>query len=266
MFDFSKRIFYPLPESSACSRSRHIYHAERGQQLPLDIYAPIARTATRPAPAVFLVHGGPIPPEMTPPIEWGIFHSYGELLATSGFAGVSFNHRLFDLADYERSRSDITAAVAYVRSRSDELHIDPDAMALFIFSGAGAHLNWLLAEPLAGLRCLVGFYPVLDVRPFLPPDADAALRSFVARFCTGLKDVGPAATRPMFIARAGLDRPDINAGIDAFVASVLARNLPFDLLNHAGGRHGFDYLDDDARTRTIIRAALDFLRAHVDDR
>ncbi len=36
-----------------------------------------------------------------------------------------------------------------------------------------------------------------------------------------------------------------------------------DLLNHPEGRHSFDILDDDARSKAIIRHTLEFLREHL---
>ena len=35
-------------------------------------------------------------------------------------------------------------------------------------------------------------------------------------------------------------------------------------LNHPAGRHGFDILDDDARSREIVARTFDFLKAHLD--
>ena len=45
---------------------------------------------------------------------------------------------------------------------------------------------------------------------------------------------------------------------DRFVARALELDLDVRLYNHPTGQHGFDVRDDDARSREIIRAALDF--------
>ena len=68
---------------------------------------------------------------------------------------------------------------------------------------------------------------------------------------------------PLLIVRAGLDDPDLNAGIDALVRVALERNLNVDILNHATGHHAFDMLDDNERSREIIRATLAFLQTHL---
>jgi dienelactone hydrolase len=265
MSDFSKRIFFRAAGMAACARSRLHYREVGGEPLAMNIYAPSKPPSGAPRPAVFFVHGGPIPPQITRPTEWGIFQSYGELIAASGRVGVTFDHRLFSFADYEQSRSDVSTAIEYVRAHADELHVDPSRIALWLFSGAGAHLSWLLRELPPGLRCVLAFYPVVDIPLLLPADADDGTHSLAKRFSI-VSSGAPLTPIPVFIARAGLDLPQINAGIDAWVATALTQNLPFDLLNHTSGRHGFDYLDDHARTHEITRAALAFLNAQLDAR
>ena len=36
-----------------------------------------------------------------------------------------------------------------------------------------------------------------------------------------------------------------------------------DLMNHPEGQHSFDMLDDNARSREIIKATLEFIKAHL---
>ena len=64
---------------------------------------------------------------------------------------------------------------------------------------------------------------------------------------------------PIFIMRAGLEGPDINVSIDNFVAKALTQNVSITAINHPTGHHGFDILDDDERSREIIRQTLDFI-------
>jgi dienelactone hydrolase len=68
---------------------------------------------------------------------------------------------------------------------------------------------------------------------------------------------------PIFIARAGLDQRMINDTIDLFVQEALAGNAMLDVMNHPAGRHGFDMLDDDERSREIIGRAVAFAQAHL---
>ena len=103
----------------------------------MNIYAPADLSGASRAPAVLFVHGGPIPSDFMPPTQWGVFVSYGELAAASGLVGVTFNHRLFALTDYERSQADVAAAIDYVRNHAAELNVDADRIALWYFSGGG---------------------------------------------------------------------------------------------------------------------------------
>ena len=65
------------------------------------------------------------------------------------------------------------------------------------------------------------------------------------------------------MARAGLDHPSLNATIDRFIAAALARDAPLEAMNHPEGRHGFDILDDDLRTRENAARTIEFLRTHL---
>jgi poly(3-hydroxybutyrate) depolymerase len=248
---------------SDCAVTRGLtYREENGAKLSMDVYAPSGVDSTAQLPAVMFVHGGPIPADMTPPTQWGIFQSYGELAAASGFIGVTFNHRLFGQTEYDRSQSDVRVAIEYVQSHARDLHVDPQRIAMWIFSGGGPHLSWVLRKPPKGLLCALAFYAILDARPFLPANADLVAVAAVEQL-SAVCQINRESDLPLFIARAGLDMPQINQGIDAFVASALGNNMTINISNHAHGRHGFDYLDDDARTRSIIVDAIEFLQRNT---
>jgi hypothetical protein len=66
------------------------------------------------------------------------------------------------------------------------------------------------------------------------------------------------------VVRAGQDAvPRINASIDAFVATALARNLPVTVVNYPTAPHSFDLLDDTEASREVIRQILRFLQFHL---
>ncbi|HEY8131139.1 MAG TPA: hypothetical protein VII12_04555 [Thermoanaerobaculia bacterium] len=67
---------------------------------------------------------------------------------------------------------------------------------------------------------------------------------------------------PMFIARAGNDMEPINAALQQFVNAALKHNIEIELMNHPTGEHGFDILNDDERSRTIIHRTIEFIREH----
>ena len=227
-----------------------------------DAYLP-AQTKTR-APVVLLVHGGLSDDVPFRPKDWGIYRSWGRLLAASGFVAIAFNHRLgFPDPRLDQANQDVAAMLETVRTQAKALQADPQRIALVAFSAGGPLLTPFLREPAPGVRCLAGFYPFLDLRPskihqqFL----DAAA---LARHSPAAQLRNPTAqAMPFFLARAGQDAiPDILPGIDAFVAESLAAGTPLTLLNHPRAPHGFDP-DPDSRTHEVLVGFLAFLRTHL---
>jgi len=241
--DLSKRIVYDADGMRDVRVRRDVVYKRDGDaELAMNIYSPSRLAGAARLPAVFFVHGGPIPAQMTPPTQWGVYVSYGELAAACALVGVTFNHRLYAPTDYARSESDVAAAIEYVRSHAAELNVDVSRIALWCFSGGGPLMTAMLRERPEYVRCLLAFYA------YLAPAEE--LRSKVG----GL---------PIFVARAGLDQPMINQTIDAFVQEALAGNALLDAMNHPTGRHGFDILDDNDRSREIIARAAAFVQLHV---
>jgi len=118
------------------------------------------------------------------------------------------------------------------------------------------------------LLAACGFVGVAFDHRFLAPDRLPDAAGDVADLTTHVRAnhaLGEDARSapPVLVARAGLDNPWLNGGADRFVQAAMARGATLDLLNHPEGRHGFDILDDDARSKQIIRRTLEFLRDHL---
>ncbi|HSQ79462.1 MAG TPA: ester cyclase [Candidatus Bathyarchaeia archaeon] len=261
-------LVYEVPGMEAAEVRRDVtYKTADGTDLKMDIFVPPGLKADARLPVVFFIHGGFIPKTTTfLPKEWGVFQSYGRLAAASGFVGVTFNHRYWDWTreGMERSFGDVRDAIEFVRSHADEYHVDADRAALWGFSGGGPHLSIPLKEKFGFVRCLVSFYGVMDLAPAaksqrLDPEKEGSAE-FSPITYLGQKGV---AFPPIFIGRAGLDAPWINETVDRFIARALSANAMIEVMNHAGGRHGFDILDDDARSKEIIARAVAFIRAHI---
>lgn len=252
------RVVLRVPGMDATRARRDVvYRTVGAEPLHMDVYSPAGTAGARPA--VVLVHGGPIP--RTGAKNMGVFLSYGEILAASGFVGVTFDHRFLAPERLADAREDVAAAVGHVRSEAATLGIDPDRLALWAFSGGGPLLAAPLRERPSWLRALVAYYAALDLRQ-PPPGAEDTLGPERRREFSAVESLGNDARTapPLLLARAGLDHPWINGGIDRFVQEALARGATLDLLTHPDGRHGFDVLDDDARSRQIIERTLAFLR------
>jgi acetyl esterase/lipase len=200
-------------------------------KLLADIYRPAERGQR---PVVIFIHGGPVPADKTQPKEWRIFTDYGRLAASSGFIGVTFNHGFFGPSEFARAASNVEALIDHVRG-------DSDRVFLWAFSGGGPFLSAGLDPARGYIRGLISYYAALDL--------------VTPKLRTG-------SCPPMFIARAGNDMPAINAAVRQFMDAALTHNIELELMNHPTGEHGFDILNDDERSRAIIRRTIEFIREH----
>ena len=255
------RAVLRLPGMENVTARRDLVYKTIGEEsLAFDLYSP---TAAAPRPLVVLIHGGPVPKGMGPK-KMGTFLSIGELVAVSGLAAVAFNHRFHDASMLVEAAGDVRDLLRHVRENAAELGIDADRIALWAFSGGGPFLSSTLKEAPSHVRALVAYYALLDLQvrpPGTEPGSPNDLTDETRQAYSPVHHVANGGcVPPLLIARAGLDHPWLNGSIDRFVAMALERNAPLDLMNHAAGRHGFDILDDDDRSREILRRTLEFLR------
>jgi acetyl esterase/lipase len=258
------RVVHRIPGMDAVAVRRALVYKTAGEtRLEMDHYAPPGLKPGERRPAVVFVHGGPVPPGSKPK-GMGVYLSYGELAAASGLVAVTFDHRFDAPGRLVEAAGDVADLLAHVRKDAEALQVDPDRIAVWAFSGGGPLLAPLLAERPPWLRAVAAFYAMLDIQT-PPPGQPDALGAEMRRRFSPVAHLGPGARPlpPLFVARAGLDHPFLNAAADRFVQEALARNAPIDFLNHPEGRHGFDILDDDDRSREIIARTLEFLRARL---
>src|SRR5262249_10461040 len=161
----------------------------------------------------------------------GVFVSYSELLAASGFAAVVFDHRFLAPDRLEDAGQDIADLIAHLHENSGALGVDPGRLALWAFSGGGP----FLASPLRGrpawLRAAVAYYAVMDLQQ-PPPGSDSGISAEARRTYSAAHAVGEdgGSVPPILVARAGLDNAWLNAGIDRFVQAAMASGAALDLL------------------------------------
>ena len=264
----SSRLVYSVPGMDRVKVDRDIsYKQIDATQLKMDVYRPPDLSETNLRPAVIFVHGGYLPadlPVKALPKEWGVFVSYGQLVAASGLVGITFNHRFFGSFNaLHDSQADLTDLVGYVRSHAAELGVDKDHLSLWFFSGAGPLFCNALRQPEPYVRSLIAYYTILDLQP-MRKEHPETVSAEVAREYSPISCINSAgaAIPPLFIGRAGLDSPAIDTGLDQFVQNALAHNLSLEVMNHPQGHHAFDARDNDARSREIIRATIEFIRSH----
>lgn len=239
------------------------YTTTDNPNLLLDVYTPSGLSKGERRPAVIFIHGSAGAEARAK--DWGIYVSWGRLVAASGAVGVTFTHRLgYPKPFLNDAASDVEAAVNYVRANADSLGVDRDRLCLAAYSGGGPLLSAAMRERPSYVRCLVSFYAFLDVRQSemhrLHETPETLERFSPITYLNG--DVERLA--PIFVARAGLDQiPTMNDSIDRFIREAVKQNVALTVYNHPRGVHGFDNQTDDARSREIVRAALDFMKTHL---
>src|SRR5438128_3446999 len=229
-----------------------VYRTDGESRFLADIYQPAKLAEGERRPVVIFIHGGPVPADKTQPKEWRIFTDYGRLAASSGFIGVTFNHGFFAASELGRAESNVEALIDHVRVNASTMHTDGDRIFLWAFSGGGPFLSAGFDPARRYIRGLISYYAAPDV-------ATPELR---ARFSPLERLKAAGSSPPMFIGRAGKDFEPINAALEKFIDAALARNVEIELMNHPTGEHGFDILNDDERSRAIIRRTIDFIREH----
>jgi acetyl esterase/lipase len=229
----------------------------------LDVYLPQETTAGGRRPIVIFIHGG-AKTEYTPK-DWGIYTGWGRLVAASGLVGITFTHRLqYPEKSLESAAEDVRAAIDYVRANAETYNADKDRIALVSYSAAGPMLSLGMRGEMPFVRCLLGFYSFLDIQQsdYRKTEKPETLKAFSP--ITYLRR-DPSKVPPIFIARAGRDEvATMDDSIDRFVTEALPRNISLSFANQPQGVHGFDNQNNDDRSREIIRAALEFMKVHLD--
>ena len=148
---------------------------------------------------------------------------WAQLIAASGMSAVAFDIR---------SERDLPAALAFVRGHARKLGIDRSRLCSLWFSTVPA------LSQLSALRCTVVYYASLGGDPTAGP--------------------------PMLVVKSGRDgHPGINDAINRFAAAARDLHADVRVVTNATARHGFDLGPRTARTRSIMRETLRFLRARL---
>lgn len=230
--------------------------------LRLDIYRPPDGDETA-RPVVLFVHGGTDAKGGTK--DWGIYQSWGRLAAASGFVGVTFTHRLgFTQPRLEAAAEDLASALQFIRDNARHYGIDPARICVAAYSAGGPLLADYLVEAPAGIRCLVAWYPFMDVRQssFHRKAETVAVRN---RFSNILRIKQEGRRTPLLLIRAGRDEvPTLLDSVDRFAAAALRLDYPLTLVNHPLAPHGFDNQLNDERACEIIMMTLSFMRHHLE--
>jgi len=220
--------------------------------LLMDVYHPPNLAKNERRPAVLFIHGGA--GAETTPKDWGIYTSWGRLVAASGLIGVTFTHRLSaEKTSLEDAASDLAAAINYIRSNADSLNIDKARICLAAYSTGGALLSSAMRDKPEHIRCMAGFYAFMDIRQkgnlFTANESPETLKKFspITYLANNSDKIAP-----FFVARAGRDQvPTMDDSINRFIREAVAKNV---VLTFAITRK--EFMDLTARTTMIVRVKL----------
>ncbi|MGC2998551.1 alpha/beta fold hydrolase [Streptomyces sp. G35A] len=214
----------------------------RERQGHVDLYLPEGEDLR---PAVVFVHGGPVPAGARPtPRDWPALVGYARYAASLGVVGVTLDHRLHDVADYERAAVDVATAVNTVRA---DPRVDADRVALWFFSGGGLlAADWLAAPP-PWLRCVAATYPVLAP---LPNWGLAGSRFHPVEALTH------AGALPLVLTRVGRETPEIAATVERFLAAAEGLAADVEVVDVPNGHHAFETLDPTDESREAVHSAM----------
>jgi dienelactone hydrolase len=230
--------------------TRNIVYS-RTSRLRMDIYRP--RGARGRLPAVLL--GGKATGQK---IGWA------QLIAASGMSVVAFEVRSDEhLRAPQKPSRDVASAIAYVRSHSKRLGIDPNRLCTLGFSVETApwQLWATMRDPQPWLRCNVVYYapldfqsPALAIDPGLVDEYSAS--TYLHRFGGRIP--------PMLVVKAGRETTaGINESIDRFAAEATARHADVGVVTYPEGAHRFDVASKTAKARAVVRRTLRFLHSRL---
>jgi hypothetical protein len=257
----TKRVVYAMPGMEAVPvRRDEQYQVSDAGPLTMDLYYPPDSKPGSRTPAVIFVTGfsdlGAEKMLGSRFKDMGSFVSWAQLVAISGFVGITYANR---------DPGDVREVIQHVQQNAASLRIDGNRIGVWACSGHGPNaLSLLMDDRRNGLTCAVLAYPYTL-------DLDGSTR--VADAAKQFRFVTPAAGKSvnnlppdlaLFVARAGRDQmPGLNDALDRFVQAALALNLRVTVMNHATGPHAFDLFDDTKTSRDIIKSILAFLQFHL---
>ena len=268
-------IYYELPGMANVTVTsdvtyRTVNESGRNVALTMDVYRPpTARTGQR-FPALIFVHGGLTLDQPRTAKDWGIYQSWGRVAAASGLVGVTFNHRMTTNDNVDIASGDLRAAIDLVRRNAAQWNVDPDRLCLAFYSAGGPLSSGPLRERPPYLKCVVLYYPFLDLEhlrtqtQFRPAYSSTHVDSLLGYSPAAVIRRDPATVPPIFLAMAGQDAiPRLNESVERFLTAAVRAHLTIDFYLHPVGEHGFDRRNRDPRTRAIIEATLAFVHRYT---
>lgn len=223
-------VVYQLPGMDKVIVKKDIIYKTDGEaKLKVDVYYPPNIDKSAKLPLVIFNNGVGV---VEIP-QWRVYQDWARLVALTGMIAVNYQSR------QGAAFKDTNDLIDYLRSNASTLQIDADRIGIWTCSGnvsVGLPLAMQANRPY--IRCAAVYYGMADVN--------------VSR-----------QTLPLLVVRAGQDARGLNRAIDEFVKNALTSDLNFQFINYLEGQHAFDIVDDNDRSRQIIKQTLEFLKTNL---
>jgi tetratricopeptide (TPR) repeat protein len=223
-------VVYQLPDMDKVVVKKDIvYKTDGDAKLKVDVYYPPNLDKSAKLPLVIFNNGVGA---MAIP-QWRVYQDWAKLVAVNGMIAVNYQSR------QGAAFKDTNDLIDYLRKNANALQIDADRIGIWTCSGnVGVGLPLSMQENREYIRCAVVYYGIAELN---------VIRQ----------------TLPLFVVRAGQDARGLNQAIDQFVQTALLSDLNFQFINYLEGQHAFDIVDDNDRSREIIKQTLDFLKSNL---
>ncbi len=223
-------VVYQLPGMDQVVAKKDIIYKTDGEtKLKVDVYYPPNLEKSARLPLVIFNNGVGA---MAIP-TWRVYQDWAKLVAVNGMVAVNYQSR------QGAAFKDTNDLIDYLRSNASTLQIDADRIGIWTSSGnVAVGLPLSMQENREYIRCAVVYYGIAEL---------SILRQ----------------TLPLFVVRSGQDARGLNQAIDQFVQTALLSDLNFQFINYLEGQHAFDIVDDNDRSREIIKQTLDFLKTNL---
>lgn len=206
-------------------RKNVVYKTANDTALAMDIYYPPGFDKKNKRPVVIFNNGvGSLDL-----LNWRAYTDWARLAAVNGLIAVNYQSR------QGRAYTDTEDLIAYVRTNASALNIDADRIGMWTCSAnTGVGLPIMMQPDNTYIKCGVVYY------------GSAQLQTM-------------RTDLPILYVRSGLDGAQINTGIEYTIRHMTEVECDLTFIHYAEGQHAFDILDENDRSRQIIRQTIDFL-------
>jgi hypothetical protein len=234
-----------------------VYKTTEGEDLTFDLsYPPDFKGETK-LPIVIMVLGYANDVFKSPLKNAQVYKDWAKIFASSGLAAINYSTL--------QPATDIEDLILHIRENAEELNLDRDAIGIWSCSGNVVNaLSVIMDERKEYLKCAALYYGIMATPDRKFQEVIQKFSEMVNFSVEGLDKIKNFhKDLPIMIVRAGKDQKNIKQTIDHYVSQAIANNIPLTLVNYTEGHHAFDVMDDNDRSREIIKQTVKFMKSNL---